>query len=544
MIKRLEVKSCLGIKQFEANVGKVNIIRGGNEKGKTSLLDIIRKGFENTTNRAEFVKDGEDEAFLLLELDDGLEIERRERPDGRGSIKLTRDGAKIPRPETFLKSLVGNFSFNPVEFFQLKDKEQTEVLLSLIPLEVKESDLKKWFGEVAPVNLNQHAIHVLEYLAENYYYDKRTIANSEVKETTNEINALFQQLPDNYNGDTWREVNIGDLWKSVEKGTQVNVNRQEAQRVIEEKDAALQGIKNRYDLKRKDAEEYCQFRTQKIKDGIAESKEEIRAKIEKEKQYTETLKGNIRQDIEEKKEQIRKLQEQIKTLENGLTAVDKDLESNIKVLEKDLSMVDESAESKIQGLEEDKVRVLQVVDEQEAEAKNHIENRIKNAQEYLDKNPAVDIEPLKAKAEKAETMKGFIPLYDNMVRLQETLKDKKAVAQKLDENVALARKLPAELLKTVKMPVKGLGINDKMQLTIDGLPISNLSTGRQIKLAWDIARATSNPKMPLVCIDRFESLDPENQKLALEEMASDNFQYFVTIVSPGDLKMETQGSLF
>lgn len=86
------------------------------------------------------------------------------------------------------------------------------------------------------------------------------------------------------------------------------------------------------------------------------------------------------------------------------------------------------------------------------------------------------------------------------------------------------------------MPVKGLGVNDKMQITIDGLPIKNLSTSRQIKLALDIARATAGP-LKLICIDRFESFSPKNQKTAIEEMKKDDYQYFVSTVSDDDMKV-------
>ena len=77
-----------------------------------------------------------------------------------------------------------------------------------------------------------------------------------------------------------------------------------------------------------------------------------------------------------------------------------------------------------------------------------------------------------------------------------------------------------------------------MQITIDDLPITNLSTSRQIKLALDIARATAGP-LKLICFDRFESLDDDQREMFLNEIADDGYQYFISQVTNGDMTVET-----
>lgn len=502
-IARLEFRNCLGISELEHQAGKINLISGDNEKGKTSVLEAIEKALYNTDRRVKFVKDGEEEATLYVELDDGLIVDRKVKKDGQISIKVERDGALIKKPETFLKSLFGEhpFAFNPVDFMQKKDKEQTEILLSLIPMRITEADLMKWFGEIPPVNLNQHAIEVLKYLAEKYYYDMRTIANAEVKECQNEITSLFNQLPDNFDGDKWRNVNIGELWNKVREAERVNAYREKAQQIIDGQTETVQAIKNKYDLKISEAKEYCQFRVQKVKDGIKTEKEAIKNEIA---------------DFEE---QIRQLQQKI------------------ELKKQELSQVDNKAKLKIEALKNEKEIQIKNIEEQMNQELEKAKFKVKEAQEYLKNNPAIEVEPLQKQAEEAEKMKGYVSLWDNLVRLRTELKMKKARADQLDDFVALARRKPAELMKQVKMPVKGLGVNDEMQITIDGLPIKNLSTSRQIKLALDIARATAGP-LKLICIDRFESLSPKNQKAMLEEMSKDDCQYFISSVSEGDMKVE------
>jgi len=497
-ISRLEIKNCLGIKELEVRAGKVNLIKGGNEKGKTSLLEVIEKGLRNTERRAKFVRDGEEEATLYIELDDGLVVDRKIKADGKSTIKLTRNGEKLSKPETLLKSIAGEFNFNPIDFMNKKDKEQTEILLSLIPMRVTEEDLQAWFGEVPPVNLNQHAIDVLTYLAEKYFYDKRALANGEVKECNAEIQALFEQLPDNYDGDQWREVNIGALWAKVQEAEKVNNYRRQARETINNANDKIQAIENKYKLLAKEKEDLCTYRQQKARESIESEKQAIRDAIQAE-----------HGKIEEYKRLIAQCERNIELKQQELKAIDGKVELKTEALANELDV-------ELKNLEEK--REIEVAT---------VRQRVERARKYLADNPEVEVQELREKAEEAERMKGYISLYDNMKKLQKDLKLKQDVARHLDECVNLARQKPAELLKQIELPIDGLDINKDMQITIDGMPISNLSTSRQIKLALDIARATAGP-LKMICIDRFESLDAINQEYFFKEIQNDDFQYFIT----------------
>lgn len=519
-IKRLEIKNCLGITELEIQAGKVNIISGGNEKGKTSVLEVIEKGLQNTQRRTKFVRDGADEATLYIEMDDDTTISRKEKADGKSSIRITQAGASISKPETYLKTLVGEgFGFNPVDFMSRKDKEQTQILLSLMPMRVTEADLQEWFGEVPVVNLNQHAIDVLGYLAEKYYYDRRAIANGAVKECAAEIKALFEQLPDNYNGDDWREVNIGTLYGAVQEAIKTNNLREQAQVVVQSLPDKLSHIEYRFNLACKDQQELLEFKISKAHKSVEADREDIRLTIESEHTSIAMLLDKIA-DIQ-------------KTIEIK--------KQNIALLEKDLSNIDNSIlATKIESLQNEHAIELKNIEEKRQAEIKAIRSTAESAQKFLDAKPEVDVLPLQVEAEHAEKMKGFIPLYDNMKDLNEALATKQQIAARLDACVDIARKKPAELLQQLEMPIKGLGINDRMQITIDGLPITNLSTSRQIKLALDIARATAGP-LKLISIDRFESLDKEQQAAFFKEIEDDGYQYFISTVTEGELKVDSQG---
>ena len=516
-ITRLEIKNCLGISELELQAGKVNMISGGNEQGKTSVLEVIEKGIRNTERRASFIRGGEREATLFIELDDGLTIERKIKADGKGTSKVIRDGVKVPSPETYLKSLLGDgYGFSPIDFMLEKDTDKTKILLGLIPMRISESQLSEWFGEVPPVNMNQHALDVLQYLAEHYFYDKRTVANTEARECAREIQALYEQLPDNYDGAEWREVNIGDLWKVVRDAQQVNANREQADIAIEGYDARLLAIDNRFDLKVKEQAEMLEFRKTKAAQSLEGSRQDIRDEI-----------SHVEADITD-------MEAEIKRLEEGIAAN----KNRIGLLENDLKNIDDNTLAlKYEALQREHDAELKNIEAMRSGEKDVAAARLATAEAYLKDNPAQDIAPLEESATQAEAMKGFIQLFDQMQTLRGQLREKQENASHLDSCVNLARRLPVELLKTTTLPVQGLGINDQMQITIDGLPIANLSTSQEIRLALDIARATAGP-LKLICVDRFESLDSDRRQIFLSEIKEDDYQYFITLVTQGDLQVK------
>ena len=103
-IARLEFRNVLGIEEREIQAGKINIISGKNEAGKTSILESIEKAIYNTERRAKFVREGQTEGTLYVELDDGLSIDRKVKEDGSGRVKVEKNGASVPKPETYLKN--------------------------------------------------------------------------------------------------------------------------------------------------------------------------------------------------------------------------------------------------------------------------------------------------------------------------------------------------------------------------------------------------------------------------------------------------------
>jgi len=463
-ISRLDFKNFLGIKEFQLSPGKITLISGKNESGKTSILEGIEKELYNRNRRVDFVRKGEKEATLYAELDDGTKIDKTVKPDGDTRSKVIKEGVMLPKPESVLKSLVGEYAFNPIDFLSKTDKEQTEILLSLIPMRITEDQLREWIGEVPLVNLDNHAIKVLEYLAEKYFYDRRTIANTELKDTTNQIDSLRTQLPDNYNPDEWKDIDLYSLHEKVRTAQEHNQKISDTQKFTDEFDTKKMNINQRGDYEKKN-------------------------RIDKDAQR-----------ISEIEDEMTKLKEEMASIKGRQTEA--------------LSQINLVTEDYLKSLNE----------------------TMKEKKEFLSVSKVVPIDDLLTKAKRTEEMKGYLNISGNLKKLEKEESIKEKEAKRLDKLVDFLRKKPAELLAGIKLPIKGLSVNEKMQVSIDGLPIANLSTSRQITLAIEIARATSG-ELKIICIDRFETLDADRRKLLFDEISKDDFQYFISEVTEGELKV-------
>jgi chromosome segregation ATPase len=67
----------------------------------------------------------------------------------------------------------------------------------------------------------------------------------------------------------------------------------------------------------------------------------------------------------------------------------------------------------------------------------------------------------------------------------------------------------ASLLASAPLPIKGISVNAIMQVTYNGVPISDLSTAEKVKIGAAIAVA-QNPKATIILVDDVSLLDTDN----------------------------------
>jgi DNA repair exonuclease SbcCD ATPase subunit len=543
-IKRLVTRQALGLEEYSVNFGNVNIISGGNAKGKTSILEIIEKALYNTDRRDKFVRTGADKAFIEIETDDGMKVERTVVEDGSSSVKVTRDGIPVRAPQTFLDQLLGVskerkdvFAFNPVDFMLKSAKDQSKIILSMIPFYVTQADMMQWFGKVPPVNPNMHGLLVLKEL-EKYWYDARHEANGAVRATQAEVEALQKQLPDNYQVEEWENFSTMALSDEIRKGEQTNNFRKQGQDLIDGLEATKQTINNKYDLQVKEQEELLEFKIGKAKQGIEAQKQTIQEEIN-------SLGIQISQhDI--------RIKELLQEIENEKGKI-KDIEQEIKLKQKDLDNFDNSIlTTKTESLTNEMNTAINAINENRQRELNEAAERVVKAEKYLADNPEVDIKPLEDKYAEAEKMKGFVEMAHNLQNIMQRMQKETELAEKYDNFVELCRKKPAELLKTIELPVKGLAIEtikdgekEENIVVFDGQTLKNHNTAKQVTICIDIAKAYAkdNP-MKLLCVDKIEHLDATARQEFFKQIEADEeYQYFVTWVTDGDMNVKTVGQV-
>jgi hypothetical protein len=118
----------------------INRISGGNGSGKTSVLDSIEWALTGTSNvPSQPVRKGAGKGHIELDLGD-IVVTRRFYENGsrNGTLALESktNRSRYQSPQALLDGLMGRISFDPLEFLRMKPEKQSEVLRSLVKLEV------------------------------------------------------------------------------------------------------------------------------------------------------------------------------------------------------------------------------------------------------------------------------------------------------------------------------------------------------------------------------------------------------------------------
>lgn len=219
-ITKLHITNFLKLRDVELNPSKTNVIVGKNKQGKTSILKAIQAAFEGKIDPSA-IRLGEDRAEIIIELD-AFTIKRTVTQKTNSLDISNSEGMRYPSPQKVLDGMIGTFSFNPVEFFEMKPVEQKNTLLSAIKLTTTPEQIldlvPELQGQMTPQNIDysRHALEVIEAFRK-YFYDVRTIANSEVTKKRKSLDDLRGSIPLDFNERSVSEEQIAALRSAIEK---------------------------------------------------------------------------------------------------------------------------------------------------------------------------------------------------------------------------------------------------------------------------------------------------------------------------------------
>lgn len=122
--------------------GEPVILTGDNAQGKSSVLDAIVLALSNK-GLDDPIRHGRQSGSIKITLGaDKVEytLERRVTKKGDYLTLKDADGNDVPKAQTFLNGLMGNYTFDPLAFTSLKAKEQVEALKTAAGLDFTELD--------------------------------------------------------------------------------------------------------------------------------------------------------------------------------------------------------------------------------------------------------------------------------------------------------------------------------------------------------------------------------------------------------------------
>jgi hypothetical protein len=462
---KIRIKNLFGITETELDGSSVEL-SGAKGTGKTSVLDSIRYALTNRSDRDYIIRNGETEGEIIIETDTGLMIDRKTRTNKADYVKV-RDGSLThTRPAEFLNQIFTPLQLNPVEFTQMSRQEKNRVILNLIEFEWDTSWIEKQFGEIPPGI--DYSKHILEVLAEIQSEKGFYYQNRQDinRDIRNNI-ALIEEIAEDIPPQYQAEK-----WESYDLGEKYRELEKTKDRnnIIERAKA----FKDSYDNK---------VRGIKAERDIAISAEEKQIANER-----ESLKGTIE-----------RLKAEIKAAEDKLLTLDDKLSDKIKVIEAEY-------QTKLAKLDKD----------------------TEVANEWADKDP-VDITELSQEIKLAEEMKKHLNEYRRMVSKQEETEKLKEQSEELTRKIELARELPGEILKTAKIPIDGLTVQDGIPL-IHGLPISNLSDGELLELCVDVT-VNQPGQLQIILVDGAERLDSDSRERLYKKCKEKGLQLIATRVT-------------
>lgn len=461
-VSKIKIKNLFGITEKELD-GKSIELSGKNGIGKTSVLDAIRYALTNNSNRDYIVKNGENEGEIYIETNTGLTIDRKKRNNSSDYKSIKENGKEINSPESFLRDIFTDMQLNPVEFINMSNQEQNRAILELIEFNWDLNWIKEQFGEIPNgIDYSKNILQVLEDI-------------------------------------------------QSEKG-EYFIKRQDINREIKNKVAFIEDIAKdipeKYDAKK--WEEYDL--TKKLKELM--TIKENNNKINEAKQFIDSYDNRIRGYKAEKDIAIVSEEKNINITRESLLAENAKLEEQIKINIEKISNLENSLN--------DKKKIIELEYENKV---SKLDESIKNAKEYSEKE-IIDITELQEECDSAETMKKHLNEYNRMKNYQDEVENLKKLSEEYTKKIELARSLPAEILKTSKLPVKGLSVRDGIAL-IDGKPVSNLSEGEQLMLCVDIALYKEN-NLKLILLDGVEKLSTENRNKLYEKCKEKGLQFIAT----------------
>lgn len=471
------------------DVGDIREVRGDTDQGKTSILDAIEAGLRGMDQS--MVRRGADKAEIELEMSEAT-IKRIIGADGAETLMVTgADGKAVDRAKDFLKTLWGGEVFRPLAWVQLGGGEkkgsterrrlQRNQLLEALQVSLDGEKIERYISDLlgpehleamAQVNLDgidgeQHPFVLCRAILERC---------SEFQTIKNAAAELAEE--------TRRHTPAPHIAAPAATVAELREKETAAIEAYHEAAAAAKGL-----------------------ESLQARQAELRALVESgARDLPDAAKVAEARATHEPK--IQEWRDKIAALEAELEAA----RASLKKTYDNMGKIEE-AERKIAAHQNNQT-ALSALDAQLASA-----------------GAGEDLDRLREAMARAETLRHARELQDKHDAATQAEAEAKHTAKLFRDLCALFRDgIPKALLAEADLPVEGLTI-DEDTILIDGVPLHQLGTSRQIRLGVLIAHAI-NPRSGFVLVDGAESMGSADRKALADTAAELGLQLIMTIVDP------------
>jgi recombinational DNA repair ATPase RecF len=476
-VTSVRIKNVLGVSEATLECGSITEIRGKNASSKTSILEAIKAGLQGG-NLARLQKLGtEDEAEVVLVLDDGrYRVERKgEDADVKERVGQTAAYEKIRRPQSWLDSLFDPVMSNPLRFLTAHPNDRADLLLEVLPLQLDRQAFMAKLAVAWPDGkelIEGHPLEVLSF-ARTTLFDERTGVNRSQKDKASSAYELQKALPAEMPADPDAALQ------------QAAAARDELFRKLAAKRAAAEVAEKRSLDEATAAYEAVADRVAgEFKTAAAKLRGELERKIAALKAETEAAIAAERRKGED-----------------ALAAAD---EAHAKVQET-AAEARREAFAIADALQPD----LQAAERRVAE--------------------------LAAQSKNVAQLQESKRLADKFEKEAEGLKE---VSDRLTAAIVTVGAFKRQLVKD--LPIEGLEIHGK-QILVNGVPFDQMNTAARIKLSVQVATLRAKKQvLPVIFIDGAEALDREQYNLLVKELEASGCQAFIARVEEGDLAIDAR----
>lgn len=310
-ITKLDIKNFLGIEELSLEPGKVNIIRGKNAAGKTSIIKAIQAATGGGHDGV-LIRKGAKYAQVGIEFDNELSITKTINSD-KSTLSVRDHGKKVvTKPQAMLDKI---FSMvNPLDLLTAPAKYKTELLLEAMPLKITQEQLDPIIGNinfVVQYNLESHGLELLTKVRKQIF-DERTVTNRllDTKKKAIENTSVFMLQTE----ETPETITTKIEQLETEKQDLVDKKEKYLADLAIQKQAEIDAIHEKYNSQLQATQERFDLRMNPIISELATSKEQqiqIVGKIEQTKQ------------LEKDKEELAIFMNDSQCLTNAIESLDK-----------------------------------------------------------------------------------------------------------------------------------------------------------------------------------------------------------------------------